>query len=258
MGSPTLSEPDWRQRWLRLLRQIECVPGPADEDALLQRLSQPARPLVLAFVNAHALNSVAGPGALPAEFFSALSGADTLLRDGSGVSVLFKLLHMAPGRNLNGTDFIPRLIRSFNGRPTALLGTREPYLEQAASVVRHSLAPDTPLVCAHGFMALDEYVALVRAQRSALVVLGMGMPRQEAVAAALREAVTHPCLIVCGGAIIDFLGGKTPRAPRWMRRSGIEWLFRLLREPRRLFARYVMGNPLFLARALRLRVATPP
>jgi hypothetical protein len=77
----------------------------------------------------------------------------------------------------------------------------------------------------------------------------MGMPRQEEVAIALRAALGFPCLIVCGGAIIDFLGGKVPRAPVWMRRCGLEWAFRLGREPRRLWNRYVHGNPRFLKRA---------
>ncbi|MEP6772572.1 MAG: WecB/TagA/CpsF family glycosyltransferase, partial [Polaromonas sp.] len=53
-------------------------------------------------------------------------------------------------------------------------------------------------------------------------------------------------------AILDFLGDKTPRAPLWMQKAGMEWLFRLALEPRRLFQRYVIGNPLFLTRALRL------
>lgn len=66
---------------------------------------------------------------------------------------------------------------------------------------------------------------------------------------ALRAALGGPCLIVCGGAILDFLGGKVTRAPRWMRRAGLEWAYRLAREPRRLWQRYLRGNPLFLRRA---------
>lgn len=80
----------------------------------------------------------------------------------------------------------------------------------------------------------------------------MGMPKQEAVAAKLA-AIGGPCLIVCGGAILDFLGGKVSRAPEWLRRLGGEWLYRLLREPKRLFMRYVVGNPLFLLRTLLYR-----
>jgi N-acetylglucosaminyldiphosphoundecaprenol N-acetyl-beta-D-mannosaminyltransferase len=97
-------------------------------------------------------------------------------------------------------------------------------------------------------------VRLATEHRPSLIVLGMGMPRQEEIASLLRGVLDHPCTIVCGGAIIDFLGKKTSRAPLWMRRTGLEWLYRLALEPRRLFRRYVIGNPLFLWRALRLAV----
>ena len=239
----------WAKRWQFLLHKILRVPVETDESNLLHRLSQPVQPTVLAFVNAHAMNSAVHD----AGFFNSLMSADTLLRDGSGMSALFKMMGMSPGQNLNGTDLIPRLIRQFHGRPIALLGTQEPYLTRAAGVVTHQLANDTRAAKAHGFMAPDYYLALVRAHESELIVLGMGMPRQEEVACFLRASLSQPCLIVCGGAIIDFLGGKTPRAPLWMRRLGLEWVFRLLREPRRLFHRYVVGNPIFLLRALHLK-----
>jgi N-acetylglucosaminyldiphosphoundecaprenol N-acetyl-beta-D-mannosaminyltransferase len=239
---------DWRQRWSQLLDKIERVHTPVDERQLLARLSDPGRPFVLAFANAHAMNSLASS----ADFFEALRAADMVLRDGSGMATLFKLLRMHPGLNLNGTDFIPQLIRQFNGRCIALFGTRNPHLQQGLQVVAQGLAPQSTYVSAHGFLEVSAYAALAATHRPALIVLGMGMPRQEEVAAALRSVLTFPCLIVCGGAIIDFLGGRTPRAPAWMRRTGLEWAFRLALEPRRLFRRYVIGNPLFLARALRL------
>ena len=65
-----------------------------------------------------------------------------------------------------------------------------------------------------------------------------------------RDRAERPCLIVCGGAILDFLGGKVSRAPAWLRRLGGEWIFRLVKEPKRLFMRYVVGNPAFLIRTL--------
>jgi exopolysaccharide biosynthesis WecB/TagA/CpsF family protein len=232
------------------VQRIERVPTEAATEDMLLRLSQQQRPTMLGFVNAHAMNSVAGA----ADFYEALVSADTLLRDGSGMATLFSLLGMPPGCNLNGTDFIPRLITQFNGRSMALLGTREPSLSRAASAVAQ-LAPASQLTLAHGFLPADDYVCLMQAQPCALIVLGMGMPRQELVARSLRAQLDYPCLIVCGGAIIDFLGGKTARAPVWMRRLGLEWVYRLVQEPGRLFRRYVLGNPLFLARALRLRLA---
>ncbi len=239
----------WIQRWQGLLQKIQRVPVDANEASWLHQLSQPSRPTVLAFVNAHAMNSAAND----VDFFDSLISADTLLRDGSGMSALFKMLGMAPGQNLNGTDLIPRLIRQFHGRAIALVGTQEPYLTRAAGALQNDLAHDRRAAKAHGFMGAGYYLALVKAHESELIVLGMGMPRQEEIACALRDALTQPCLIVCGGAIIDFLGGKIPRSPAWMRRHGFEWVFRLLREPRRLFYRYVIGNPIFLMRALRLK-----
>jgi N-acetylglucosaminyldiphosphoundecaprenol N-acetyl-beta-D-mannosaminyltransferase len=238
----------WRVRWPLLVARINRVDGEPQLPALMALLSRPHAPCVLAFANAHALNSAAGDQS----FFDALMSADVLLRDGSGMASLFKLQGLSPGLNLNGTDLIPALLRRFDGRPVALFGTQDPYLQRAFDRIQSELTPGSELVRAHGFETLDVYVSLAQAQQSALIVLGMGMPRQEEVALALREALAHPCLIVCGGAILDFLGGKTPRAPVWMQRSGVEWMYRLACEPRRLFRRYVVGNPLFLWRALQL------
>ncbi|MCZ8257664.1 MAG: WecB/TagA/CpsF family glycosyltransferase [Polaromonas sp.] len=239
---------DWRSRWQLVLEKIERVQGASEGQALLAELSDPRAPSVLAFANAHAMNSMAVSGS----FFDAMNSADRVLRDGSGMATLFKLLRMEPGLNLNGTDLIPRLIRAFDGRGIALFGTRDPWLEAAWQHVRQELAPHSTVIRADGFLEANAYAALAAGHKPALIVLGMGMPRQEEVAAGLRAVLDYPCLIVCGGAIIDLLGGKTPRAPLWVRRVGMEWVFRLALEPRRLFQRYVIGNPLFLSRALRL------
>lgn len=242
------SSSDWRQRWIRLIGKIRPVQSIADEQDLLLCLCAPDKPLVLAFANAHAMNMLAKS----AFFFRALASADMVLRDGSGMATLFKLLKIPPGINLNGTDLIPQLLQRFNHHCIALLGTQSPYLDQAVKAVATNLAPGSRLVSAHGFLDVDAYVALAAAEHPAVIVLGMGMPKQEEVATALRERIDFPCLIICGGAIIDFLGGKTQRAPPWMRRAGIEWIFRLAMEPKRLFQRYVVGNPVFLVRAMLL------
>lgn len=243
---------EWQPRWQELVRAVIRVHSPRGEEQLLESLSHPAEPLVLAFVNSHAMNSAA----TSRQFFDAIMSADLVLRDGIGMQILLGLLNQTPGLNLNGTDLIPKILRRYAGRAIALFGTREPYLGRARAKVLSQLAPGSPCVTADGFMDAAAYVRLAAAHRPGLIVLGMGMPRQEEVAGVLRAALGFPCLIVCGGAIIDFLGGKTPRAPRWMRRSGLEWAFRLALEPKRLFRRYVVGNPLFIARAFSLAAAT--
>jgi N-acetylglucosaminyldiphosphoundecaprenol N-acetyl-beta-D-mannosaminyltransferase len=241
---------EWTARWQQLIRGITRVQSGAGEEQLLHSLEKPTEPLVLAFVNAHAMNSAAAER----EFFEALMGADLVLRDGIGMAILMRMLNQAPGLNLNGTDLIPKILARYAGRSIALFGTQEPYLSRAREAVQTRLAPASDCIAAHGFLDNEAYLNLAAQHRPSLIVLGMGMPRQEEVAVLLRAALGYPCLIVCGGAIIDFIGNKTSRAPGWMRRTGLEWAYRLALEPKRLFKRYVLGNPLFLARSLWLAV----
>lgn len=233
-------------RWQRIVQKLRRVETDQSLETLLAELSDVSHPHVLAFVNAHAMNVVAAS----ADFFHALSSADLLLRDGSGMATLLSLMAQPPGLNMNGTDLIPTIIRRFNGRTIALYGTSPPFLDRACVKVQR-LAPESALCSAHGFLAPETYLELALSTRPELIVLGMGMPKQESVARHLRDVLPGPCLIVCGGAILDFLGARVARAPRLLRAVGLEWLYRLVLEPRRLFVRYVLGNPLFLYRALR-------
>ena len=243
-----MNAPAWPLRWQALVRTTVRVHGARGQTQLLDWLAHPDRPRVLTFVNANAMNAVAEDG----RFYEALMASDTMLRDGVGMALLMTLLNQQPGMNLNGTDLIPCILRRYAGAPIALFGTREPWLSNAMQAIVHDLAPGASCVTADGFRSTDEYLRLAQAHAPALILLGMGMPRQEIVAQALRAALYRPCLIVCGGAILDFLGGRMPRAPWVLRVLGLEWTWRLARAPRRLFRRYVMGNPIFIGRALRL------
>jgi len=239
----------WPHRWKRVIEKLEVVVDDAAAQHLLERLATPESATVLGFVNAHAMNLVVRDGA----YCGALTAADVLRRDGSGMAILYRRLGLEPGLNMNGTDFIPRLMAAYRGRKVAFWGTRQPYLGQAVQRCEAEFGI-VPVSVHDGFANAETYLQLAREQQPELIVLGMGMPKQEAVAAELA-AIGVPCLIVCGGAILDFLGGKVSRAPEWLRRLGGEWLYRLLREPKRLFLRYVVGNPLFLLRTLLYRRA---
>ena len=237
----------WLHKWQTIIRTLRVVDDDQDEQRLIDALSRPERSTVLGFVNAHAMNLVAAN----ADYYASLSAADVLLRDGSGMAILLRRLGLAPGLNMNGTDFIPKILAAYKGRRVAFWGTEQTYLSSA--VQRSEALYAVKVVSAHhGFSEVEAYVQLAREFQPELIVLGMGMPKQEAVAARLAASGV-PCLIVCGGAILDFLGGKVSRAPQWMRRLGCEWVFRLISEPRRLFTRYVVGNPMFLLRTLVFR-----
>lgn len=232
----------WQAHWSTILARLQLVADAAEAQRLVAALVNPARPTVLGFVNAHAMNLAANDPA----YAQALGAADLLLRDGSGMALMLRRLHREPGLNMNGTDFIPQLLEACRGRRVAFWGTREPWLSEAVRCceARHGLQAVSVI---DGFADSAVYTDAARRLQPQLIVLGMGMPRQELLAVHLA-ALGNPCLIVCGGAILDFLGGKVSRAPLWLRRIGCEWLYRLLSEPRRLFRRYVQGNPLFMWR----------
>lgn len=102
----------------------------------------------------------------------------------------------------------------------------------------------------------EQVVQMIKQAASDIVWVGLSTPKQEQWMAAHIGHVKAPVLIGVGAAF-DFLAGRKRQAPRWMQRSGLEWLFRLLTEPRRLWRRYLINNPLFvllvLAQALGLR-----
>lgn len=90
----------------------------------------------------------------------------------------------------------------------------------------------------------NDLVARVRNSGASIVFVGLGCPRQEVWAYEFSELLSMPILAV--GAAFPFLAGKLPQAPKWMQDRGLEWLFRLCAEPRRLWRRYVFLNPAYV------------
>jgi len=239
-----MTKTGWKRRWLQVVEKITLVRDEAAERQLLHALAQ--KPIkhayVLSFINAHAMNILAKNPV----FFDAVMESDLVLRDGVGMSMLFKHLGIKPGMNMNGTDFIPKILQSFEGRKVALWGTESPYLQHAAEQVQTKFGVNVASMH-HGFDADHVYLQLAQDYEPELIVLGMGMPKQERVASLLRQNKV-PAVIVNGGAIIDFLGNKINRAPSFFRRLGLEWLYRLGKEPVRLGRRYLIGNLSFIWR----------
>lgn len=92
----------------------------------------------------------------------------------------------------------------------------------------------------------EELVQLVRQSEADIVWVGLSTPKQERLMAQLADRIA-PAVMVGVGAAFDFHTGRVRQAPRWMQRSGFEWLFRMLQEPRRLFPRYARNNLPFIA-----------
>lgn len=235
----------------KFIRQITRIPDAAAKEKLIENLLSSTEPRILAFINAHGLNLAWEKPEINALF----SEADLLLRDGKGMEILDRRCDLDPGLNMNGTDFIPALLEQATGYKIALFGSRQPWLGRAEDKLRargHSIVSTVD-----GFQDDACYVAAALETAPDIVVLAMGMPRQEAVAISLRAALQNrPVLLICGGAIVDFWAERFDRAPAWVQSLGMEWAYRLFNEPRRLFRRYVIGNFLFLARAKQIATAS--
>ncbi len=209
-----------------------------------------ARPAFFAFVNSHCLN-VAYSDAVYADV---LRTATRVWPDGTGVRLAGRRLGFPVPENVNGTDLFPLICAAAEREGFSLFfyGARPAVVEQVVAHVRR----DFPRARIAGFC--DGYgddaavVAQINAARPDLLFVAKGVPLQEKWIAEHRDALACRAAVAVGG-LFDFVSGRIPRAPAWMRRLGVEWLFRLYQEPVRLFRRYVVGNPLFLWRLARHR-----
>lgn len=228
------------------------VASVARDDAirLLQRMLTEREFTRITFLNAHNANIACAE----AEFASALDDF-LVLPDGIGVDLAAQLLYGEPfPDNLNGTDFVPAFLQASQEPLTVgLIGTTRHNAKAAAQELA-TLAGQHQFVVVHdGFFSDKEQPEILehlRELRPDILLVAMGVPRQE-LWIDRNLTAEHCTLPIAVGALLDFLSGAVPRAPLWMRRLRLEWVFRLLLEPGRLWRRYIVGNPLFLLRIVR-------
>jgi exopolysaccharide biosynthesis WecB/TagA/CpsF family protein len=224
-----------------LADRVTAVRSEAEKRRLLRELTRPSRPTVVSFLNANSLMIARRDR----EFSTILRHASLLLRDGVGASLLLRSLGREAALNMNGTDFIPEITRIFAGRTVALLGAAPSVVARAAEEVAKTGC--RVVLASDGFHRWSYYADRLRDVRADLIVLGMGTPKQEKVAARLAGALPYNAVIVNGGAILDRWAGRVARALR------AEWLYRLCQEPRRLWRRYLLDGLRFAVWVAALR-----
>jgi len=172
------------------------------------------------------------------DFARVLESASLCLADGAGVTWAARRAGTPlPGR-VTGTDLVPVLARrsAERGLRLFLLGGGEGVAGEVADRLRE-VAPGVVIAGCHGGEAGPEgdaeSVALINAARPDVLLVAYGAPRQEMWHDRNRERLAVPVAIGVGGAF-DYLSGRVSRAPSWLRAAGLEWLYRLLRQPRRL------------------------
>lgn len=189
-----------------------------------------------------------------AEFREAYAAAALSLADGMPILWAARLLGSPLPEKVSGSDLLLPLVERAAARRwrVYLLGAGPGVAEEVARRLRQGLGvdvvgTDAPQVRLDG--GPDQSLAAlarIREARPDLLLLALGAPKQEVWAHRHREALGR-AVVVGVGAGLDFVAGRVPRAPRWMSRAGLEWLYRLVREPRRLWRRYLVDDRRFVA-----------
>ena len=215
------------------------------------------RSLCVAYCNAHTAKL-----AFDDPNYAAILRKMLVLNDGLGIDLAARALgHGAFPANLNGTDFVPAYLGA-SARPLRifLLGAKAEVLARAAATITARFPQHAVVGTRDGYFSEAEHSAIgvaIAASDADVVLCAMGNPRQEQMMSALAAANVAPALIGVG-ALFDFLADAVPRAPMWVRRLRMEFVYRLMQEPRRLGRRYTIEVVAFLFAIARLRFTPPP
>lgn len=191
------------------------------------------------------------------EIASLLAGMDALYADGKSVVWASRWLGQAVPERISAADFMDLFVArcAERGLRIALIGGAPGEARGAAERLAQKSPSAEFVLCRDGFFDASEsgnVLAEIDRADPRIVLLGMGSPLQERLAAEWSRK-SGPRVWWCVGALFEYFSGLRPRAPEWMRRAGLEWAFRLALEPRRLWRRYLLGNPKFVWRVLARR-----
>jgi N-acetylglucosaminyldiphosphoundecaprenol N-acetyl-beta-D-mannosaminyltransferase len=192
-----------------------------------------------------------------------LNGAELVYCDGFGVVLGAKLAGVSITARHRSTcpDWLEELAGECvkHGRSLFLLSGCNQISDAAAEQLQRAF-PDLRLAIYHGFFEKsgpenERVIAMINAFQADILCVGFGTPLQEQwIQQNFDKIDAHVFLPI--GACVDYYTGRRLRGPAWLTDSGFEWLCRLLAEPRRLWRRYLIGNPLFFLRVIRARVSS--
>lgn len=228
-----------------------------------QLASLPAGKLLINTVNAHSFN-VAQNDEL---FAQALTCGDVLIPDGASIIWACSLLgaKSRPAERCAGWDLFEFEMNRLNttGGKVMFMGSSERTLaliKQKAATLHPNLEVVTYSPPFKPEFTDEDSNAIINAINDArpdLLWIGMTAPKQEKWTYKHWDRLNINCHVGTIGAVFDFYAGNTQRAPQWAQQSGLEWLYRLVKEPRRMWRRYVLGNPLFVYNILKEKFSKP-
>jgi N-acetylglucosaminyldiphosphoundecaprenol N-acetyl-beta-D-mannosaminyltransferase len=187
-----------------------------------------------------------------AGFARVLEAADLADPDGAPVAWCLRRRGFPHQPRIAGPDLMWKCceLAQRHGFPVYLYGSTEQTLARLLARLREAFprlivaGGESPPFGPAGAEEDARAAQRIRSSGARIVFVGLGCPKQEAWIASQRGRI--PAVMLGVGAAFDFHAGQLRRAPRWMQRCGLEWLYRLMREPRRLWRRYLTTNTLFL------------
>lgn len=207
------------------------------------------------YLNAHAINLAAKDK----EFHAILRNNAFNFPDGMGLKIAGRFEGYRLQENLNGTDMYPKLmdLAKDNDYSVFFLGAKENVLDNLCLNARKNWETVRIAGRHHGYFDKKEespsVIEKINFAKPDILFVSFGMPLQEKWIAKYAPSIEAKAIFATGG-LFDFYGGKVKRAPIWMRKLGLEWLYRMFIEPKRLWKRYVLGNPVFLMRLIKNRI----
>lgn len=218
-------------------------------DRLIARAHMPGTDVAVG-VNAHVANLCRGDADMRRHLQSTINYAD-----GQSVVWASRLLGTGLTERIATTDLAEPLLRAAacHGLPVFLFGGAPGVAETAAARMRDRIG-GLDIRTHHGYPDdHDDLLSKIAKNETAILFVGLGNPLQENWVAQHHDRL--PALVLTCGGLFDWLSESNPRAPQWMIALGLEWLWRLGLEPRRLGRRYLVGNPAFVRSVLQQRRA---
>ena len=203
------------------------------------------------FVNADCMNI----SARDPDYHRILNREDAwVFGDGAGIKLAGAISGQPVRDNVNGTDMFPLLARrcSENGQSIFLLGARDGVAREVEERMKAAHPSLRIAGTHHGYFRhddCDDVIARINASQADILMVAFGAPLQERFIARHRDRLTAPIVMGVGG-LFDFYSGRVPRAPKVLRDASLEWAWRLMMEPRRMWKRYLVGNFTFVGRVL--------
>lgn len=187
------------------------------------------------------------------EYFSILEKADYVFPDGIGISIACNILKTPLLENVNGTDMLPFLCQLSQKRDYSIfLFGAKPGVAKKMKKKLEEKFPNLKIAGVRdGYFDwtkdTNKIIQEINSSQANILLVAFGVPLQEKWIE-LNFNKLKPQVLMGVGGLFDFYSGQMKRAPKWMREIGMEWLFRLLKEPKRMWKRYIIGNPLFIYR----------